>query len=409
VRPFFFSSKFKYQLTKILTRNTKEKAPLLLTPGPVILSPSVRNALSQPMWHHRSLEFKQTLKQVSSDLQEIFQTKQPVLILHSTGTGAMEAALSNTLSPGEKVLCICTGKFGKRWKNIAQTFGMTVCSIDILPGKAVSVEMVKRELKKTKSIRALLVTACETSTATEQPIKEIAQILKNYPEVLLIVDGITALGAMELPMDEWGIDVLVAGSQKGFMIPTGLAFIALSEKAWKAESASSCPKYYFNLKKEQTAQAQGQTAFSSSVTLIRALKESLKSIKSQGLKNCILKCQALKKSTHVFCENLGLTLYSSRPANSVTAVELPEGVSAQRIKNNLQTYHKVILATGQGPLRDKILRIGHLGPIGPADHLKGLKALALELKREAPNHSDDATVKKALKQAEKTLNLELKI
>ena len=261
MKQLFSSARFKERLTKIFTRNTKEDAPLLLTPGPVILSPSVRNTLSQPMWHHRSLEFKKTLKQVSSDLQEIFQTKQPVLILHSTGTGAMEAALSNTLSPGEKVLCICTGKFGKRWKDIAHAFGMTVCSIDTLPGKTVSVDMIEKELEKTKSIRALLVTACETSTATEQPIKEIAQMLKKYPEVLFIVDGITALGAMELPMDEWEIDVLVAGSQKSFMIPTGLAFIALSKKAWNAESTSFCPRYYFDLKKEKTSPVTGANGF----------------------------------------------------------------------------------------------------------------------------------------------------
>ena len=398
----FFS---RNELLKSLSiKQSKGKDPLLLTPGPVLLSSPVKKALSQAMWHHRSLEFKQTLKQVSSDLQEIFQTKQPVLILNSTGTGAMEAALSNTLSSGDEVLCVCAGKFGERWKDIAQAFGVKAHSLDVPMGESVSASALKKELERNKQIRALLVSACETSTGTEQPIKELSQILRNYPQVLFMVDGMTGVGAMELSMDEWGIDVLVAGSQKSFMLPTGLAFIALSKKAWTAGETSSCPSYYFDLKKEKQAQIQGQTAFSSSVTLIRALKESLSFIKKQGLKSCILKCQDLKKSTHAFCESLGLSLYSSRPANSVTAIQIPENLSADSIKKNLQDHQGIVFAGGQGVLKGKILRMGHLGPISPADHFRALRALALELKKKDPLAFNDKKVKEALKRAKRALH-----
>ena len=348
------------------------------------------------MWHHRSFKFEKTLKDLGLSLKKIFQTKEAVLILNSTGTGAMEAALSNTLSPRDEVLCVCAGKFGERWRDIAQSFGIKVHSINVPLGKAVSVETVKIELEKNKQIRAFLLTACETSTATDQPIKDISTILKKHPQVLFLVDGITGLGAMDLPMDEWGIDVLIAGSQKSFMLPTGLSFIALSEKAWTANQSSSCSKYYFDLHKEKQAQDQGQTAFSSSVTLIRALKESLHFIEKQGLKSCVLRCQALKKSTHIFCESLGLSLYSSKPANSVTAITIPENLSAKSIKKSLEEKHRIVIAGGQGNLKDKILRIGHLGPISNRDQLRALRALALELQKKDPFFFSHKKTKDAL-------------
>ena len=383
--------------------NNKKSDPLILTPGPVPLTAPVREVLSQAMQHHRSSEFKKTLKQVSSDLKEIFQTSQPVLILHSTGTGAMEAALLNTLSPGEEVLCICAGKFGERWRDMAQSFGLKTHSITVPWGEAVQPETVKSELKKHKQIRALLISACETSTATEQPVKDISKILKKHPQILFLVDGITGLGAMNLPMDEWGIDVLLAGSQKSFMIPTGLSFIALSKKAWEAERFSSCPRYYFDLKREKKAQAEGQTSFSSSVTLVRALRESLNSIKKEGLKGCILKCQILKKSTHAFCDSMDLSLYSSKPANAVTAIKVPENLSGEDLKKSLQTHQGLLLAGGQGKLKGKILRIGHLGPIAPSDQLRALNALALELRKQDPHFFDDKKIKEAAKKVKEVL------
>ena len=381
---------------------TKEEE-LLLTPGPVLLNEAVRNTLAEPMWHHRSLRFEKVFKKVASDLKEIFQTDQQVLILNSTGTGAMEAALSNTLSPGNEVICVCAGKFGTRWKEMALAFGMKVHLVNVPLGQAVRPQVIQEQLQKHKQVQAVLISACETSTATEQPIESLSAILKKYPQVLLIVDGITAIGAVDIPMDRWGLDVLIAGSQKSFMLPTGLAFIALSQKAWKAVNRSSCPKYYFDLKKEKEAQVKGQTAFSSSVTLIRALKTSLAIIRKQGLKACILKCQTLKESSHIFCASLGLTLYSSRPANSVTAIRLPENLSARALQKELQVSRGVVFAVGQGALKDKILRIGHLGPISYQEHFKGLTVLAKEIKNQAPHLFSDKEMRMALVKAKEVL------
>ena len=370
--------------------------PLLLTPGPVILSLPIQKSLSQAMWHHRSALFKKTLSHVSFALKDVFQTKEEVLILNSTGTGAMEASLSNTLSPQEEVLCVCAGKFGERWRDIAQAFNLKARIIEIPWGQAVSAQNIKECLDQNKNIQAVLISACETSTATQHPIKEIAELLKNYPQTLFIVDAITGLGAMELKMDEWGIDVMIAGSQKSFWLPAGLAFISLSQKAWEKSLSSKLPKYYFDLNREKSAQKKGQTAFSSSVSLIRALSVSLEQIQKKGLKNLINQSKKLKKSCHAFCKVMDLKLFSSQPANALTAIEIS---SAQTLKKKLEEKHHVFVAGGQGKLKGKILRIGHLGPLSNEDFMKGLKALALELKSLEPTSFTEKKVSEALNQA----------
>ena len=372
-------------------------APLLLTPGPVVLSPPIQKSLSQAMWHHRSDSFKKTLKEISSQLKEIFQTKEEVLILTSTGTGAMEASLSNTLSPLEEVLCVCAGKFGERWKEIALAFKLKATVIEVPWGQAVSVEEIKNHLEQNKNFSAILITACETSTATQQPLKEIAELLKNYPELLFIVDAITGLGAMELKTDEWGIDVMIAGSQKTFWLPAGLAFISLSQKAWEKSLDSKLPKYYFDLNKERTAQRKGQTAFSSSVSLIRALSVSLKLIQKTGLKNLILRTEKLKSACHAFCKALDLELFSTQPANALTAIKIS---SADAIKKSMEENHQVFTAGGQGALKNKILRIGHLGPLSRKDFIRGLKALAFELNKREPSVFTKEKIRSALKKAQ---------
>ena len=374
--------------------------PLLLTPGPVILHPEIQKSLSGPMWHHRSSQFESILKQVSKDLKDIFQTKEEVLILTSTGTGAMEAGLANTLSLQEEVLCVCGGKFGERWREIALALNLTVNGIHVPWGQAVSVEDIEKQLEQNKQIKAVLISACETSTATQYPIQEICELLKNYPEVLVIVDAITGLGTMELKMDEWGIDVMVAGSQKSFWLPTGLSFICLSKTAWKKALNSNIPKYYFNLIREREAQLKGQTAFSSSVSLIRALSTSLNLLKKQGLKNLILRCEIFKKACHVFCESLTLKIYSSNPANALTAIEIP---SAQTLKQKLEEKHQVFVAGGQAHLKNKILRVGHLGPLKNKDLMRGLKALAFELHKTEPSVFTGKKIKSALRKAKQIL------
>ena len=294
----------------------------------------------------------------------------------------MEAALTNTLSPKDSILCICIGKFGERWKEIGQSYGMQVSSLEAPPGDFVSAQRIKKHLQSHPETKAVFVQACETSTATDQPIEEISDILKEYPQTLLIVDGITGVGAMKLPMDSLGIDVLIAGSQKTFMIPTGISFIALSQKAWEFQKTSTCPRYYFDLKRERKAQEQGQTVFSSNVILVRALNTSLNYYKEKGFTKFILRCHSLAKSTHIFCQNFSLSLFSKNPSSSVTAIQMPEGISGVQIKKNLEEKHNIIIATGQGSLKDQIIRIGHLGPITNKDFLRGLLALGVELNKK---------------------------
>ena len=362
-------------------KNISQNQPLLLTPGPVLLHKDIQKSLSLPMIHHRSSDFKELLKQASKQLKAFFQTDQPVLILTSTGTGAMEAGFINTLSPQEEVICVGGGKFGERWRDMAQKFSLKTHFIDTAWGEAVSVSQIEEKLLAQPEVKALVVTACETSTGACHPIEEISHLLKKHPKVLFIVDAITGLGAMPLPMDEWGIDVMTAGSQKTFWLPTGLSFICLSKKAWDRSSQSTLPKYYFELHREKKAQAAGQTAFSSSVSLIRALSVSLNILNEWGLEQMISRSEIFKNSCLAFCKALNLQPYSSSPANSLTAVKLNQ---AQELKKKLEQNHHVIIAGGQGQLKDKLIRIGHLGPLKSELFLFALKALAEELNKRDP-------------------------
>ena len=385
------------------TKFTKDK-PLLLSPGPVILHPEIKKALSKDMIHHRSSGFQNLLQQCSRELKYFFQTKQEVLILCSTGTGAMEAAFTNSLSPQDPVICVGGGKFGERWQAMSKNLGLCPQFIDVPWGQAVSLEQIQTALSQEPQAQALVVCACETSTGTHHPIPEIAEFLKSsYPDTLLIVDAITALGARKLDMDNWGIDIMVAGSQKTFWLGAGLSFICLSQKAWERAKNSKLPKYYFDLQKERLAQAKGQTAFSSPVSQIQALKASLELLKKQGLSELISNCEKFKKSVQLFCSALGLKLYSSSPANALTAIEIDR---AGELKKELERSHHIIVAGGQDQLKNKILRIGHLGPLKPQDFLKALSALAYEIyKPEIP----EPKIQKALRMASKPFNLDLDI
>ena len=381
-------------------KSFSKENPLLLTPGPVLLQPQIQQSLSLPMIHHRDQAFKKLLLNVSHQLKLFFQTKQEVLILNATGTGAMEAAFVNTLSPKEEVICVGGGKFGERWQDMAQKLSLKVHSLDLTWGQAIDPAKIEEALIKYPETKALILTACETSTATSHPIEEIAKILKKYPKVLFIVDAVTGLGSMTLNMDDWGIDVMIAGSQKTFWLPTGLSFISLSKKAWKRSLQSKFPKYYFDLSREKKSQKKGQTAFSSPVTLIRTLHFSLKILTEIGLKKLILQCEAFKKASLDFCFTLNLKTYSSSPANSVTAILIEQ---ADEIKKTLEEKHHIILGGGQEQLKNKLLRIGHLGPIKKNDFLEALKALAQELQQRNPKLFKKRQIQNALKKAEKNL------
>ncbi len=382
----------------------KKNPFILLTPGPVPLSPASREILSREADYHRSLRFQEILKDIRPRLQRFFQTKEPVIVLSGSGTAAMEAAIANTLSPGDRALCVCAGKFGERWRDISLSFGIKAQPLNVPWGEAVSPETVRSALKSSPGAKAFLISACETSSGAMHPIREISLILKDCPDVLFMLDGSTGLGAMDLPMDKWGVDVLVGGSQKGFGLPAGLAFIALSEKAWRAGRTSRCPKYYFDLEREKAAQKKGWTAFSASVSLFQALQESLKAMEAAGgLSASIDRRRRLSGAARAFCGEMGLKLFSRAPAPSVTAVQMPDGISAEAVREAMEQRHKVIVAGGQGPLKGKIVRIGHLGPVADKSLLAGLKALGESLRLQNPGAFKKGKIQKALDQAELAL------
>ena len=362
--------------------------PLLLTPGPVPIPASALKKLSQPMIHHRSREFTDLFKKTKRLLKKIFQTEQEVLVLNSSGTGAMSAALLNTLSPGNTVLVLSAGKFGERWEEIAKAYGLKVIKLNAPYGKTFSIEKVKTLLNKNPQIKAVLVQACETSTGVLHPIEKLALLTQKKTTTLFIVDAISALGAVSLPMDKWGIDIMIGGSQKSFCLPAGMSFIAFSQKAWQFNKKARLPVYYFDLNREKTAQSKGQTAFSANVSLIRALYSFLSPLKKkEGLNKMIKRSEKLSKITLEFCKKSGLNVFADPPSPSVTSIALPKHIDGTKLKKLIEKKYKVVLGGGQGRLKGRIIRVGHLGAISVASLKKGLKCLAFGLQSLDPDLS----------------------
>lgn len=376
----------------------KNSPPLLLTPGPVSIPQSLLQILSEPMIHHRSLEFANILQKTQTLLKKMFQTKQDVLLLNSSGTGAMSAALLNTLSPGDTVLALCAGKFGERWADMAKSYKLNVIKLSATWGKAIFPEELKRTLKKHPQIKAVLGQACETSTGVIHPVETLAStIQKENPEVLFIVDAISALGAVNIPMDKWGIDIMIGGSQKSFCLPAGMAFITLSEKAWNYNKTAKLPVYYFDLKKEKQAQSKGQTAFSTNVSFIRALHAFLSPLeKEDGLKKLIQKSEQLSQITLKFCNILNIDIFGKPNSPSVTSIQLPAHIDGVTLQKQMEKKHKILLGGGQDQLKGRIIRIGHIGGTSIADLKKGLKQLSLELHSMDTQFISKKNIEKAL-------------
>lgn len=347
----------------------------LLAPGPVNLHPEVRKALALPMIHHRTPEFDKILKRVLTNIKTVFQTTQDVFLLTATGSGGMEALLVNTLSPGDKVLAIVSGKFGERWADMAATYGAVVTVLEVPWGEAVDVSLVADYLQKNPDTRAVLCQACETSTAVAHPIRELSEIIQKYSETLFLVDAITALGAYPLPMDEWKIDGLVAGSQKAFMLPTGMAFISFSQKAWKFVEGAKFPRYYFDVRKEKKANTSGETFYSSNVALIRALDVVLSLIQAQGLEKLFHDIHRRAEFTRIFAQKLGFTLYANSPSDSVSALTVPSHMDGQKIRLHLEQAHNITIMGGQDQAKGKIIRIGHMGYIQDAELIRLIESL----------------------------------
>lgn len=351
----------------------------LLAPGPVSLHPEVRQALALPMIHHRTPEFDKILARVLQGLKGVFQTKQNVYMHSSTGSGGMESLLVNVLSPGDKVIAIVSGKFGERWAQMAEVFGARVISHSVPWGEAVNVSDIQKLLAQHPDTRAVLCQACETSTAVTHPIQELAALIAPLPETLFLVDAITALGAFPLPMDLWKIDGIVAGSQKALMLPTGLSFVAFSKKAEAFFDKATCPRYYFDIRREKKANASGETFFSSSVSLVRALDVVLTLISEQGLERLFAANHRRAEATRLFAQKLGFGLYAKSPSDSVTALTVPAGMDGQKIRLYLEEKYNITIMGGQDQAKGKIIRIGHMGYIQDPEMIKLIRALGLTL------------------------------
>ncbi|MDI6890407.1 MAG: alanine--glyoxylate aminotransferase family protein [Thermodesulfovibrionales bacterium] len=353
----------------------------LLAPGPTPVPSEVLLAMATPVIHHRSPDFLPVLDSAKKGLQWLYQTKKDVLILCSTGTGGMVGAVNNFFNHGDKVLVINGGKFGERWTKICQSYGLKVEEIIVEWGYAVRPEMVEEKLKKDQGIKGVFVQASETSTGVYHDINALASIVKRYEDTLFIVDAISALVAHDLRTDEWGIDIMVGGSQKGVMLPPGLAFVSVSEKAWEKAETSKLPKFYFNFKKERENLAKNQTNFTSPVTLIIGLNESLKMLQAEGLENVYKRHEMLAHATRMAVQALGLELYSKEsPSNALTAIMAPPGIDGQAVYKNLREKYGITAAGGQDRARGKIFRIAHLGYVDRFDIITAIAGIEMVLK-----------------------------
>ncbi|RLB03439.1 MAG: aminotransferase [Deltaproteobacteria bacterium] len=354
----------------------------LFSPGPTPVPERVLLAMAQPLIHHRDPAYEGIFQEVREGLKYVFQTEQDVLVLASSGTGAMEAAVVNTLSSGDGVLVVRGGKFGERWGEICEAYGLRVVPLDVTWGEAVDPMLVERTLEADPSIRAVLVQACETSTGVLHPVKELAEVVRGREGTILVVDAISALGAVDLPMDRWGIDVMVAGSQKALMLPPGLAFVALSEKAWGFVGRSNLPRYYFDLSQERSSQQKNQSHFTPAISLVVGLRESLRMIREEGLQQVFRRHELLARATREAVVAMGLELLAPEaPSPSLTAIKVPQGVDGAGLKRSLEEEFGLVVAGGQGPLKGKIIRIAHMGYFQPADVLQVIAALEVQLKR----------------------------
>jgi len=347
----------------------------LLTPGPTPIPPRVLETMARPIIHHRTPEFQKIIQEVEEDLKYVYQTKNEVLIFAASGTGAMEGAVINLLSPGDKALVVRGGKFGERFGEICLAYGIEFTAIDVEWGKAVGPEIIRNILEEDKRrtanherrIKAVYTTLCETSTGVATDIEAIGKILKNY-EAGLVVDAISGLAAVPIKTDEWGVDVVISGSQKGLMIPPGLAFVSVSPKAWALVEKSTLPKYYFDFKAYRKALDKIDTPFTPAVNLIIALREALKIIKEEGLDVIFERHKKMAFAVRSAVKAMGLELFSPDAySDAVTAVRVPQGIDGAKLVKTMRDKYGVGIAGGQAELKGKIFRIATMGYIAVTD------------------------------------------
>ncbi len=352
----------------------------LFTPGPVPLPPQVIKALGQQIIHHRTPEFTDIFLDTRKKLQKLLKTERDVLMFSSSGTGAMEASVLNFFRKGDRVLIINAGKFGQRWKELAETFELKVIDYEIEWGKTYDKERILEIIGEFPDIKGILVQHSETSTTTLHDINFLAEVSKKLDDCILVVDGITSVGVYEVYPEEIGVDVLVTGSQKALMLPPGLSILYYSEKAEKRLGKSNIPKYYFDVAKESKKQAKGQTAYTPAINLIIALNESLNLILGEGLENLAKRHAVMAEATRVAMEEIGLKLLSESPSNSATGVYAPAGINADDLRKELLKIGFRV-AGGQDHLKGKIFRIAHMGYFDFMDMVQVIAGIEMALDR----------------------------
>lgn len=353
----------------------------LIAPGPTPVPERVLLEMARPVIHHRTDEFSKTFQAAADGLKKVYNTKQQVLMLAGSGTAAMEAAVINTLNPGDSVLVINAGKFGQRWRDICRTFGIEVSTIDLDWGQSVRPEQVESFLIAHPETRAVLLQGSETSTTVYHPVEEIAKIIGPKEDTLFIVDGITSIGVHETKFDEWGIDVAVTGSQKAFMLPPGLAFIALSEKAWRFAEKASIPRYYLDLRKERKAQNDATTAYTPALSLINGLKVVLDMFDEEGLENVYKRHAVNSAATRAAVQALGFKLLAEVPSNAATGFYVPENTDGGKFVKFMREKVGITYAGGQDHLKGKIVRVSHLGYHDAFDTIAAISGLEMGFKK----------------------------
>ncbi len=355
---------------------------VLLTPGPTMVPERIGKAMQPPIIHHRAPAFVKIFTKVCEDLKYVFCTKNDVFTFAASGTGAMESAVVNLLSAGDKAVVVVSGKFGERWKLLCEAYGVNAVVIDVEWGKAVKPAQIEEALRENPDAKAVFTTLSETSTGVVADLKTIGAVVAETPAAL-VVDAISGLGATPCLMDEWQLDVVVAGSQKALMLPPGLAFAAVSEKAMKLVEASTLPKFYFDYKKYRKMVEKNQTPYTPAVSLILGLQEAINMIKEEGLENVYARHARLAKAARAAVKAMGLEMLSSPEdaGNICTAVKVPDGVDGNALVKIMRDEHKITITGGQEHLKGKIFRISHLGYVVDFDLILGIAAIEMSLKK----------------------------
>jgi aspartate aminotransferase-like enzyme len=355
----------------------------LFTPGPTPLHPEVQLALARPIIHHRTGEFRSLFKECVAGLKTFLKTEDDVLLLACSGTGAMEASLVNLLTPGDAMLALVAGNFGERWASIGKAYGMEVRVLEAAPGEAVSPEAVSAALGGDPKIRAVFCQLSESSTGVRHDVEALARITRSRPDTLLVVDAISGAGAMPLATSAWGVDVVVVGSQKALALPPGLAFLSLSARAWDRVQASGSPRFYFDLRRERTAQAAGEGAFTPAISHVIALAAALRAVADAGGVDALVEnAGSLAAMTRAAAGAIGVPLLAPRDhGDALTALYPPPGIDPAGVVKGLKSEFGSTVAGGQGRLKGRIFRIAHLGYYDATDILGLVATLEIVLRR----------------------------